>query len=144
MPTDRQCPECGAPISGDFCAACLLKSVDDEPSAPTRLDVASTASGVESADRGQDAIPSSPHPPQPPAPLLEKVGDHIGPYKLLQKIGEGGMGTVWMAEQSQPLRRMVALKLIKPGMDSGQILARFEAERQAVALMCSASGCDVE
>ncbi len=56
-------------------------------------------------------------------------------YSLIEPIGEGGMGTVWMAEQSEPVRRMVALKLIKPGMDSKQVLARFEAERQALAMM---------
>jgi serine/threonine protein kinase len=59
----------------------------------------------------------------------------IGPYKLLQQIGEGGMGVVYMAEQQQPLRRKVALKIIKPGMDSAQVIARFEAERQALAMM---------
>jgi serine/threonine protein kinase len=59
----------------------------------------------------------------------------IGPYKLLQPIAEGGMGTVYMAEQTQPVRRAVALKLIKAGLDSRQVLARFEAERQALALM---------
>ena len=59
----------------------------------------------------------------------------IGPYKLLQKIGEGGMGVVFMAEQTQPVRRKVALKVIKPGMDTGQVVARFEAERQALAMM---------
>ncbi len=69
---------------------------------------------------------------QPPA---ERPGTQIGPYKLLQQIGEGGMGTVYMAEQTQPVQRKVALKLIKPGMDSGQIIARFEAERQALAMM---------
>ncbi len=61
----------------------------------------------------------------------EKPGARIGPYKLLQKIGEGGMGTVWMAEQEHPVRRRVALKIIKPGMDSAQIIARFEAEGRA-------------
>ncbi len=59
----------------------------------------------------------------------------IGPYKLLQKLGEGGMGEVWMAEQEQPVRRRVALKLIKAGMDDRQVIARFEAERQALAMM---------
>jgi serine/threonine protein kinase/tetratricopeptide (TPR) repeat protein len=59
----------------------------------------------------------------------------IGPYKLLELIGEGGMGLVYMAEQHQPVRRLVALKLIKPGMDSRQVIARFEAERQALAMM---------
>ncbi len=62
-------------------------------------------------------------------------GTVIGPYKLLQQIGEGGMGTVFMAEQTQPVRRMVALKVIKAGMDSAQVIARFEAERQALAMM---------
>jgi serine/threonine protein kinase/tetratricopeptide (TPR) repeat protein len=62
-------------------------------------------------------------------------GVRIGPYKLVQPIGEGGMGTVWMAEQTRPVKRLVALKLIKAGMDSRQVLARFEAERQALALM---------
>src|SRR5581483_1401197 len=65
----------------------------------------------------------------------ERVGTLIGPYKLLQQIGEGGMGAVFMAEQTQPVQRKVALKIIKPGMDSRQIIARFEAERQALALM---------
>jgi serine/threonine protein kinase len=60
---------------------------------------------------------------------------NIGPYKLLQRIGAGGMGEVWMAEQEKPVRRRVALKLIKAGMDSKPIVARFEAERQALALM---------
>ncbi len=68
-----------------------------------------------------------------PLPIL--IGTHIGPYKLLQQIGEGGMGTVFMAEQTQPVQRKVALKLIKPGMDSRQVIARFEAERQALAMM---------
>jgi serine/threonine protein kinase/Tfp pilus assembly protein PilF len=65
----------------------------------------------------------------------DAAGDIIGPYKLLQKLGEGGMGAVWVAEQHQPVKRRVALKLIKPGMDSAQVLRRFEAERQALALM---------
>ena len=65
-----------------------------------------------------------------PAPETE-----IGPYKLLEPIGEGGMGAVWLAEQREPVRRLVALKVIKAGMDSAQVVARFEAERQALALM---------
>ncbi len=65
------------------------------------------------------------------------VANHplIGPYKLLEQIGEGGMGTVFMAVQLQPIKRTVALKIIKPGMDTGQVIARFEAERQTLALM---------
>src|SRR5262245_62632537 len=66
----------------------------------------------------------------------EEPGTIIGGrYKLLEAIGEGGMGTVWVAEQTQPVRRKVALKLIKAGMDSKSVLARFEAERQALAVM---------
>jgi serine/threonine protein kinase len=65
----------------------------------------------------------------------EDLGTQIGPYKLLQQIGEGGMGTVCMAEQTHPVRRKVALKVIKAGMDSRQVVARFEAERQALAMM---------
>ena len=68
-------------------------------------------------------------------PTMEKVGATIGPYKLLQQIGEGGFGVVYMAEQQHPVRRKVALKIIKPGMDTKEVIARFEAERQALALM---------
>jgi eukaryotic-like serine/threonine-protein kinase len=69
------------------------------------------------------------------AAVTEQAGMVIGPYKLLQKIGEGGMGVVYMAEQEQPVRRKVALKIIKLGMDTRQVIARFEAERQALAIM---------
>ena len=70
-----------------------------------------------------------------PAPLTDGPGTVIGPYKLLEPIGEGGMGVVYMAEQTRPVRRKVALKIVKPGMDTKQVIARFEAERQALALM---------
>lgn len=69
------------------------------------------------------------------APQTERLGDKIGPYKLLQVIGEGGMGVVYMAEQHDPVSRRVALKIIKPGMDTRQVIVRFEAERQALAMM---------
>jgi eukaryotic-like serine/threonine-protein kinase len=65
----------------------------------------------------------------------EQPGAIIGPYKLIEQVGEGGMGTVWIAQQTGPVRRTVALKLIKAGMDSKAVIARFEAERQALALM---------
>jgi serine/threonine protein kinase/tetratricopeptide (TPR) repeat protein len=72
----------------------------------------------------------------PPGDRREGAGTVVaGRYKLVEQIGEGGMGTVWMAQQTEPVRRLVAVKLIKPGMDSRQVLARFEAERQALALM---------
>ena len=90
--------------------------------------------------------PRPPGPPRPPSspPVLrvdspalkpEEAGDRIGRYKLLQQIGEGGFGVVWMAEQEKPVRRRVALKVIKLGMDTKQVIARFEAERQALAMM---------
>jgi serine/threonine protein kinase/WD40 repeat protein/tetratricopeptide (TPR) repeat protein len=77
--------------------------------------------------------------PTPPAtidePVRERPGTLIGSYKLLEEIGEGGFGVVFMAEQQQPVRRKVAMKILKPGMDTRQVVARFEAERQALALM---------
>ena len=83
---------------------------------------------LESPAGGQSATIDQPAP-------LECPGTMIGPYKLLQQIGEGGMGVVYMAEQEEPVRRKVALKIIKPGMDSAQVIARFDAERHALALM---------
>jgi serine/threonine protein kinase/tetratricopeptide (TPR) repeat protein len=76
-------------------------------------------------------------PPEPPggSDPPERPGTVIGPYQLLEQIGEGGMGTVWMAQQTEPVKRLVAIKLIKAGMDSRQVIVRFEAERQALALM---------
>src|SRR5262249_51642519 len=68
-------------------------------------------------------------------PGSEGPGTGIGPYKLLEQGGEGGFGVVFMAEQARPVRRKVALKVLKPGMDTRQVVARFEAERQALALM---------
>src|SRR5262245_32318559 len=70
-----------------------------------------------------------------PTPLSEGAGTVIGHYKLLEKIGEGGFGAVYVAEQHEPVKRRVALKIIKLGMDTKQVVARFEAERQALALM---------
>src|SRR6266498_3075129 len=81
--------------------------------------------------------PAAERPPKAAEVLAaaEKPGDRIGHYKLLQQIGEGGCGVVYMAEQEEPVRRRVALKIIKPGMDTKSVIARFEAERQALALM---------
>jgi serine/threonine protein kinase len=67
--------------------------------------------------------------------VSERLGKVIGPYKLMEQIGEGGMGMVFVAEQQRPVRRKVALKVVKPGMDTRAVIARFEAERQALALM---------
>src|SRR5204862_94905 len=91
------------------------------------------------SDRSGDlldvSIPGPLSPTVAGSQSVPEAGATIGPYRLLQQIGEGGMGTVYMAEQSQPVQRKVALKVIKPGMDSRQVVARFEAERQALALM---------
>ncbi len=91
------------------------------------------------ATYGFDAQPSAASPPErapDPVPSLVRPGTILaGRYKLLEPIGEGGMGTVWLSEQTEPVRRKVAVKLVKAGMDSKQVLARFEAERQALALM---------
>jgi serine/threonine protein kinase len=90
------------------------------------------------ADVGATGFMERP-PPDPAAtvnvPIGERPGAVIGPYKLLREIGEGGFGVVYLAEQQQTLRRQVALKILKPGMDTRQVVARFEAERQALALM---------
>src|SRR5205809_589890 len=100
--------------------------------------------GEEAGEFLQDPAPGARRPvdalaaansPQSAAAAGEKVGDRIGRYKLLQQIGEGGCGVVYMAEQQEPLRRRVALKVIKLGMDTKSVIARFEAERQALALM---------
>src|SRR5262249_33714262 len=74
-------------------------------------------------------------PPSEPRQAEQSGLVLAGRYKLLELVGEGGMGTVWMAQQTEPVKRLVAVKLIKAGMDSKQVLTRFEAERQALALM---------
>ena len=76
------------------------------------------------------ALPTGPGPFQ-----AEQTGDRIGPYKLMEQLGEGGFGVVWVAEQEAPVRRRVALKILKPGMDTKEVMARFEQERQALAMM---------
>ncbi len=90
---------------------------------------------IDQADRGFLEQPAEGVTAPAPGVINEGPGQRIGPYKLLQAIGEGGMGIVFMAEQEVPVRRKVALKIIKPGMDSRQVIARFEAERQALAMM---------
>ena len=105
----QKCPKCGAELPSDtlegMCPACI----------------------------GQ--VVFGPAGAAPAAPVSEKPGDRIGRYKLREKIGEGGCGIVYVAEQEEPVRRKVALKIIKLGMDTKEVVARFEAERQALALM---------
>src|ERR1700735_5693314 len=91
---------------------------------------------LRAAETAADFLPQSPQGAVPlNLPLSEKPGDRIGRYKLLQQIGAGGCGVVYMAEQEEPVRRRVALKVINLGMDTKNVIARFEAERQALALM---------
>ncbi|HEX5218391.1 MAG TPA: serine/threonine-protein kinase, partial [Verrucomicrobiae bacterium] len=116
MPDERQCPKCGAALPADapkgLCPHCLM------------------AAGLEGGD------PAAPPPKIPSKAIIEEeIGGRIDRYKILQKLGEGGCGVVYMAEQTEPVRRRVALKVIKLGMDTRQVIARFEAERQALALM---------
>src|SRR6185436_2441648 len=118
MSLPTKCKTCGCEMAASalegLCPNCLGKLVLENP--PANLSApAPIVAGV--ADMR-------------PEPGGEQPGDRIGNYRLLQKIGEGGFGVVYMAEQEQPVRRRVALKVIKLGMDTRQVVARFEAERQ--------------
>jgi serine/threonine protein kinase len=105
----------------------LLKAHDD----PTFLERPAAALGPTAPSESQENEAKQ----SAPDTTSEAIGSFIGPYRLLQRLGEGGMGSVYVAEQEHPVKRRVALKIIKPGMDSAQVLRRFEAERQALALM---------
>ena len=111
MAQENHCPQCGAEMPLDapegLCPKCLMKAVQPNDA---------------------DATLEESH-------LIEGPGKKIGRYELLSLIGEGGMGLVYLAEQKEPVKRRVALKIIKPGMDSAQVIARFEAERQTLALL---------
>ncbi len=127
MPTDSsnpsevsRCARCGAELAafkGNHCLGCLLLLGAEATRDP---DPAASANGAAPRNLG---------------PVREGPGAHIGLYKLLEQIGEGGCGVVFVAEQDQPVRRRVALKVIKAGLETKQVVARFEAERQALALM---------
>eukprot|EP01035_Chromulina_nebulosa_P014671 gene14671-19415_t len=110
-------------------AAFLERACADDPARRARIEALLRAYGKVPQDFLRPAR-------SPAAATAEgQPGTRIGRYKLLEKIGEGGCGVVWMAEQSEPVRRRVALKVIKLGMDTHAVIARFEAERQALALM---------
>ncbi len=73
--------------------------------------------------------------PSPSMHAFHRDPDHVGPFRIIERVGEGGMGVVYKAEQREPVRRIVALKVIKLGMDTKEVVARFEAERQALAML---------
>jgi eukaryotic-like serine/threonine-protein kinase len=155
------CPDAGEPDNGSISAqspdgpgittrggsACAAPK--DHAEAESEVKEARTAQHRAGESRGTAAGDADPEatrlvaadPPGQPVESQglgfrgEGPGTRIGPYALLQKIGEGGMGLVYLAEQSKPVRRQVALKIIRPGLDTEQILRRFEAERQALSLM---------
>src|SRR3984957_12918529 len=112
MKASQTCPSCGADLTLDaangHCLRCLWQLA---------------------------LAPADPFVSTGEKPFFEQPGDTIGRYKLLQQIGEGGCGVVYLAEQTEPVRRNVALKVIKLGMDTKSVIARFEAEQQAMALM---------
>src|SRR5882672_3391152 len=143
----QTCEVCGARLPADTigepCPACLVRMAMGHPA-----EVGSPVPQGEppfSAQAGNppptelDASPmgdaETEHTIQLTEPVEQGPGTRIGRYKLLEKVGEGGFGVVYVAEQREPVKRRVALKIIKLGMDTRQVVARFEAERQALALM---------
>jgi serine/threonine protein kinase len=114
-------------------AAFLDRSCNGDPALRQRVEDLLCAYGQ--PDGPLDKLAAALASTQLGEPIREQVGATIGPYKLMEQIGEGGFGLVFVAEQQQPIRRKVALKIIKPGMDTRDVIARFEAERQALALM---------
>ena len=118
MPAKRTCPRCGTALSSDalegLCPTCVGRTA-----------FASTDTAEITTETEVELARLKP----------EEIGDQIGPYKLMEQIGQGGFGTVWVANQEKPVRRQVALKIIKLGMDTKEVIARFEQERQALAMM---------
>jgi serine/threonine protein kinase len=143
MPSEEKCPKCGGfiPVDSpmDQCPACLMagvfavggseanKEIGNEKKAPRPQ--RTTASFKEPASRHGTAART------PRGKAGDEAGNTVGRYRILRRIGEGGMGTVFLAEQTLPVQRRVALKIIKPGVDTRQVFERFEAERQALAIM---------
>jgi serine/threonine protein kinase/WD40 repeat protein len=141
MPESVKCPECGSEISGEIgsnlCLQCLLRiglGGAQSESRKTNID-----SGKGAIERGANLVlrakESNTSRFEAEVSSTEQIGDTIGHFRLLQVIGEGGFGIVYKAEQETPVRRQVALKIIKLGMDTRELVARFEIERQTLALM---------
>jgi serine/threonine protein kinase len=151
-PPNELCPVCGAALPPGLprglCSQCALRGAlalqCDAPGTASACQVCgvTTSAGQfvnglcpECRDAAMPPVDRDPASAARSTCIHEVAGNRIGPYKLLQQIGEGGFGVVFMAEQSEPIRRKVALKIIKLGMDTRSVVARFEAERQALALM---------
>jgi WD40 repeat protein/serine/threonine protein kinase len=136
MSAGDTCKECGTAVpadAGGWCLQCLLRlGLHKEIAGESGMHHAAVATQSvgrrKSESKDTDSKTSD-------APLTDEPNDRIGRYRLLEEIGHGGCGVVYMAEQEEPVRRKVALKVIKLGMDTKQVVARFEAERQALALM---------
>jgi eukaryotic-like serine/threonine-protein kinase len=146
MSTGAKCKECGTVIPpstpGGLCGQCLFALGLADAENPNQATPESLRPGVQGETEcpgaeGTGALAKTGLEKLAPvtASLTERPGDRIGRYRLLEEIGQGGCGVVYMAEQEKPVRRRVALKVIKLGMDTKQVVARFEAERQALALM---------
>src|SRR5262245_12094497 len=121
-------------LPADQRAAHLDRTCAGDPELRRRVEVLLGAFERAGGFMNQPAAPAPERTVHLSLPPTEKPGDKIGRYKLLEKIGEGGCGVVYIAEQEEPVRRRVALKVIKLGMDTKQVIARFEAERQALAM----------
>ena len=122
------CAQCSSALEETGAFPNLLDAASPNALSGKALAAGSSPADLPGTSRTASTLPRS-------TGISEGPGSIVGPYKLLQQLGEGGMGVVYMAEQERPVRRIVALKIIKPGMDSQQVIARFEAERQALAMM---------
>ena len=134
-PEDKLFEEALLKTAGQERAAFLAGACRDDHDLRERVEM--MIDGHLNADGFLQSLPERAPSPEPPteSTSLGQVGSRIGPCKLLEKIGEGGCGVVYVAEQEKPVRRRVALKVIKLGMDTREVIARFEAERQALAMM---------
>jgi eukaryotic-like serine/threonine-protein kinase len=141
MPTTTskslRCERCGAALTGvggpggAMCPACLMALAD------SAAFHAAGASDLLAGESTWESFPSTDHPTAPPSSAAAGPPhpEQIGPYRIVERVGEGGMGLVYRAEQLEPIRRTVAVKVLKLGLDSREVVARFGAERQALALM---------